>query len=213
MRDALPLGCRWLPRLTLPVIAGMVLGLPSPHLVPAHPSISSSRMPTGLGFSGSAASAVELSGSTFFVKAPWQVGLISYSTTVGQPLPEYYFTLELDPGAGASLAGFTFQQIRGADRQFPFALERTRAFLGRPRREGSPVPVKARFNDDTRTMTLDFPEPIPPGNTVTVSVVPWTNPMQSDTYLFQVEAYPAGPNPVASPVGIGTLRIYQNTYW
>jgi hypothetical protein len=90
-----------------------------------------------------------LAGSTVFVKAPWQVDLVSYSTTVGQPLPEYYFTLNLDPAAGASLAGFTVQQIRGVDRQFPFLLERTRAFLGRPRREGRPVPVKARFNNDT----------------------------------------------------------------
>jgi hypothetical protein len=51
------------------------------------------------------------------------------------------------------------------------------------------------------------------GNTVTVSVVPWTNPMQSDTYLFQVVAYPAGPEPLGSPVGVATLRIYENTYW
>jgi hypothetical protein len=162
---------------------------------------------------GAPASALELAGSTVFVKAPWQVDLVSYNTTVGQPLPEYYFTLNLDPEAGASLAGFTFQQIRGVDRQFPFLVERTRAFLGRPRREGRPVPVKARFNNDTRTMTLEFPEPIPPGSTVTVSVVPWTNPIQSDTYLFQVVAFPAGADPLGSPVGVGTLRIYENTYW
>ena len=162
---------------------------------------------------GAPARALEVAGSTVFVKAPWQVDLVSYYTTVGQPLPEYYFTLNLDPEAGASLAGFTFQQIRGVDRQFPFLLSRTRAFLGRPRREGRPVPVKTRFNDDTRTMTLEFPEPVPPGSTVTVSVVPWTNPMQSDTYLFQVVAYPAGPDPQGSPVGIGTLRIYQTTTW
>lgn len=157
--------------------------------------------------------AAELSGNSLFIKAPWKVDLVSYYTTVGQPLPEYYFTLELDPEAGASLAAFTFQQIRGVDRQFPFVLERTRAFLGRPRREGAAVPVKARFDDNSRTMTLEFPQPIPPGNTLTVSVVPWTNPMQSDTYLFQVEAYPDGPNPIPSRVGIGTLRIYQNTYF
>jgi len=162
---------------------------------------------------GAPARALELAGSTVFVKAPWQVDLVSYNTTVGQPLPEYYFTLNLDPEAAASLAGFTFEQIRGVDRQFPFLVERTRAFLGRPRREGRPVPVQARFNNDTRTMTLEFPEPIPPGSTVTVSVVPWTNPIQSDTYLFQVVAFPAGADPLGSPVGVGTLRIYENTYW
>lgn len=162
---------------------------------------------------GERARAVEIGGATLFVKAPWKVDLISYSTTVGQPQPEYYVTLELEPDAGASLGSFRFQQIRGADWQFPFSPERTYAFIGRPRRQGRPVPVEARWNPDTRTMEVRFPEPVPPGSTVTTVLIPWFNPMQSDTYLFQVEAYPAGPNPVASPVGIGTLRIYQYAYW
>jgi hypothetical protein len=156
---------------------------------------------------------MEINGSTVFVKAPWQVELVSYSTTVGQPLPEYYFTLELDPKAGASLAGFSFRQVRGVDRQFPFLTGRTRAFVGRPRHEGRAVPVRASFDNDSRTMRIDFPEPVEPGSTVTVSVVPWTNPMQSDTYLFSMEVFPAGPNPVASQAGITTLRIYSNSYW
>ena len=157
--------------------------------------------------------AVELSGSTLFVKAPWKVDLITYTSTVGQPQPEYYVTLELEPDAGASLGRFSFQQIRGADWQFPFSPQRTRAFLGRPRREGRPVPVQASWDQESRTMQVTFPEPIPPGSTITTVLIPWFNPMQSDTYLFQVEAFPAGPNPVGSPVGVGTLRIYQNTYW
>jgi hypothetical protein len=37
--------------------------------------------------------------------------------------------------------------------------------------------------------------------------------MVADTYLFQVLAWPAGPDPVASPVGVGTLRIYDPTPW
>lgn len=185
----------------------------SPRFTTSEPPVAHQPKPWLLTLPGAPARALELAGSTVFVRAPWQVDLVSYNTTVGQPLPEYYFTLNLDPEAGASLAGFTFQQIRGVDRQFPFLVERTRAFLGGPRREGRPVPVKARFNNDTRTMTLEFPEPVPPGSTVTVSVVPWTNPIQSDTYLFQVVAYPAGPDPLGSPVGVGTLRIYENTYW
>lgn len=184
-----------------------------PRFTSSEPQVVPQPKPWLLSLPGVPARALELAGSTVFVKAPWKVELVSYNTTVGQPLPEYYFTLNLDPAAGAALGGFTFQQIRGVDRQFPFLLERTRAFLGRPRREGRPLPVKAHFNNDTRMMTLEFPEPVPPGSTVTVSVVPWSNPSQSDTYLFQVVAYPAGPDPLGSPVGVGTLRIYENTYW
>ena len=38
---------------------------------------------------------------------------------------------------------------------------------------------------------------------------PWANPVSADTYLFQVTALPAGPDPVPAPLGFGTLRIYQ----
>ncbi len=160
-----------------------------------------------------AARAVELGGRTEFVRAPWKVVLTSYTTNVGQSPAEYFFTLSLDGQAGASLGAMTIQQTRGADWQFPFAVERTRAFLGLPRREGRRIPVVASFEPAARRFTLTFPEPVPPGETVTVSLRPWFNPMQADTYLFQVTASPAGPGPVASPVGVGTLRIYQPNDW
>ncbi|MFM7268714.1 MAG: DUF2808 domain-containing protein [Cyanobium sp.] len=167
----------------------------------------------GVACDAGAAQAVEIGGASLFVKAPWKVDLISYYTTVGQPQPEYYLTLELDPDAGASLASFSFQQIRGADWQFPFSPQRTYAFLGRPRQQGKPVPVRASWDDRTRTMVVSFPEPVPPGSTITTVLIPWFNPMQSDTYLFQVVAFPSGPNPVGSTVGVGTLRIYQYSNW
>jgi hypothetical protein len=159
------------------------------------------------------AQALELGGRTAFVRAPWKVILTSYTTNVGQSPAEYFFTLSLDELAGASLGGLTIQQTRGADWQFPFSVERTRAFLGVPRREGRPIPVQTSFDPGARRFTLNFPEPVPPGATVTVSLRPWFNPNQADTYLFQVTASPAGPGPVASPVGVGTLRIYQPNDW
>lgn len=159
------------------------------------------------------AHALELGGRTQFVRAPWKVVLTSYTTNVGQSPAEYFFTLSLDGQAGASLGGLTIQQTRGADWQFPFAVERTRAFLGVPRREGRSIPVRASFEPASRLFTLSFPEPVPPGATVTVSLRPWFNPIQADTYLFQVTAIPFGPNPLPSPVGVGTLRIYQPNDW
>ena len=159
------------------------------------------------------ARALELGGRTQFVRAPWKVALTSYTTNVGQSPAEYFFTLSLDGQAGASLGGLTIQQTRGADWQFPFAVERTRAFLGVPRREGRQIPVQASFEPASRLFSLSFPEPIPPGATVTVSLRPWFNPIQADTYLFQMTAIPFGPNPLPSPVGVGTLRIYQPNEW
>lgn len=155
------------------------------------------------------ADALELNGSTVFVRAPWKAELISYETTAGAAPVSYYLTISLDPQAGASLGRVSMQQTRGADWSFPFSPQLTRAFLGRPRREGRPIPVLAEFNPDERRVTMTFPEPVPPGETITVVLRPWTNPQWADTYLFQVVVWPAGPNPVASPVGTATLRIYE----
>ncbi|MBD2422475.1 DUF2808 domain-containing protein [Cyanobium sp. FACHB-13342] len=155
------------------------------------------------------ARALELQGATYFAKAPWKVDLVSFYTTIWQTRAEYYFTLSLDPEAGAALGGLTIQQTRGVDTRFPFFVERTSAFLGRPRREGAKVPVEARFDSAARLFTLTFPEPVPPGATVTVVLKPWNNPAFSDTYMFQVTAFPAGPNPSPAPLGFGTLRIYD----
>ena len=157
----------------------------------------------------SAGQALELRGSTYFAKAPWKVDLVSYYTTIWQTRAEYYFTISLDPEAGAALGGLTIQQTRGVDNRFPFFVERTSAFLGRPRQHGAKVPVEARFDSAARLFTLTFPEPVPPGATVTVVLKPWNNPAYSDTYMFQVTAYPAGPNPSPASLGFGTLRIYD----
>ena len=156
-----------------------------------------------------AARALELRGATYFTRAPWKASLISYSTNVAEPLPRHYLSLDLDPAAGASLAGLTIEQTRGADGDFRYDPRRIRAFLGRPRREGPPVPVEAVLEEPGRRLVIRFPEPVPPGQAITVELRPWRNPQVADTYLFQVTALPAGPNPVASPVGVATLRIYD----
>ena len=153
--------------------------------------------------------ALELNGSTVFVRAPWKAELITYESDAGAAPVSYYLTLSLDPQAGASLGRVSLQQTRGADWSFPFSPQLTRAFLGRPRREGKAIPVVASFDDRERFINVTFSEAVPPGETVTVVLRPWTNPQQPDTYLFQVVVWPAGPNPVASPVGTATLRIYQ----
>lgn len=156
--------------------------------------------------------AVEIRGATSFVRAPWKVDMVSYYTNVWDGNPEYYITLDLAADAGASLARMVIQQVRGVDRQFDFNVAGTRAFVGRPRREGKPVAVEASFDGDGRLFNLVFPEPVTPGTTLTVVLRPWRNPSQADTYLFAVTTYPAGPAPVASPAGFGTLRIDQPTW-
>jgi hypothetical protein len=155
---------------------------------------------------------MELRGATLFRRAPWQVELVSYTTNVGQIRAEYFFTVDMPEDADASLGELQIRQTRGADRNFMFSPERTEAFFGRPRQRGAALPVEASFSQQERLITVRFPEPVAPGATVTVRVKPWNNPMTADTYMFQVTAFPAGPNPSPAPLGFGTLRIYR-TDW
>jgi hypothetical protein len=170
----------------------------------------------GIGFAGAVhlpARGLELRGSTYFTSPPWKAELRSYNTNVAEAGVEHYLTIELSPRAGASLAELSLRQIRGADTTFIERMDRARAFIGRPRREGSAVPVALRFEPGEGLLRLRFPEPIAPGATITVALRAWRNPTVSDTYLFQVVAWPAGRDPVASPVGVGTLRIYDPMPW
>lgn len=170
---------------------------------------------SGLALSGlgPAARALELGGSTVFTRPPWKAELRSYNTNAGEANVEIYLTLELDAQAGAALGQLDLQQIRGADSGFLSRLDRARAFQGRPRREGPAIPVQLDVEARTGQVRLTFPQAVAPGTTLTVALRAWRNPWVGDTYLFQVVAWPAGQNPQASPVGVGTLRIYNPVEW
>ena len=153
--------------------------------------------------------AMELEGQTWFTRPPWKVTFTNYYAYVGQTAAVYYFTVTLPEQAGAGLGGLVIQQTRGVDRSFQFAPGRTQAFLGLPRREGASIPVQAQFDQNERRITEQFLQPPQPGQTVTVALKPWNNPFQSDTYMFSVQAVPAGPNPVPASLGFATMPIFD----
>lgn len=155
------------------------------------------------------ARAVEVQGQTWFSSPPWQVIFTNYYSDVNQVGGEYYFTVTLAELAGAGLGGLTITQTRGVDRNFQFDLAASRAFLGRPRQEGAAVPVEVRFDGDQRRFQISFPKPPQPGATVTLALKPWMNPNQADTYMFALEALPAGANPAPAPLGFATMQIYN----
>lgn len=157
--------------------------------------------------------ALELRGSTYFVSPPWKAEWLTYNSNVAQGNAEHYITIALPERSGIGLGEIGIGQIRGVDTDFLSRINRVRAFVGRPRREGKPIPVQAAFHADSGQWRVLFLEPVLPGTSVTVALRAWRNPLWSDTYLFQVVAWPAGPNPMASPVGVATLRIYDPYDW
>lgn len=145
---------------------------------------------------------------TWFTNPPSSVTFTNYYWYV-MLASQYYFTVTLPANAGAGLGGMVIQQTRGADRNFQFFPNQTTAFLGTPRREGQSFPVQAQFDNASRTMTVTFPQPPQPGQTITLSLVPQNNPRWADTYMFAVQALPAGPNPVPASLGYATMGIYN----
>jgi hypothetical protein len=156
--------------------------------------------------------AEEVQGRSVFLNPPWRVELIAYYNTAWDPQPDYNFIVEVPADAGAPLGGLTIQQTRGSDWWFPYYVERTSAFVGRPRAEGRKLPLKAEFHQQQRRFEIRFDPPVPPGTTVTTVLKPWSNPDQADVYMFAVTAWPAGPNPTPTPLGYATLRIYSLFY-
>lgn len=156
-----------------------------------------------------AALALELRGRTYFTAPPVKVIFRNYYPQAWEAGGEYYFTILLPAAAGEALGALRIEQIRGVDRSFGFLVERSRAFLGEPRREGAAVPVEVQFDPAARLFAIRFPQPVAPGQTVTLALRPQRNPGQADTYLFAVTAYPAGPEPDATPVGVARMPIYD----
>lgn len=157
--------------------------------------------------------AVELQGRTYFAQPPVEPRATNYRSNAGEAWAEYMITVTVPKAAGVGLGGLEITQTRGVDRNFPFNLEQCRAFLGEPRQEKAPWPATIQFDQSLRRFRVAFREPVAPGQTVTLVLRPWTNPVQSDVYMFSVMALPAGPEPVAAMAGFVTFPIYPVERW
>ncbi|WP_010315685.1 DUF2808 domain-containing protein [Synechococcus sp. CB0205] len=153
---------------------------------------------------------LELNGQSYFTQPPWRVEFTKYDWLVDQGGPEYFFTVSLAQNAGADLGGLVITQTSGSDQTFWIDPTQTTAFFGRPRQEGTAIPVRAQFHEQKRIMRVEFPEPPPAGSTLTVVLRPPNNPSLNDLYLFAVEALPAGPNPAAASLGFARMEILDD---
>jgi hypothetical protein len=78
----------------------------------------------------------------------------------------------------------------------------------RPQVAQQALPAQVSF--DGRTVLLDFPEPIPAAQAVTVQFGLMRNPAQGGTYLFEVNAFPPGSKAIKQFVGFGRLVFTEN---
>jgi hypothetical protein len=166
---------------------------------PCLPSLESKKPPTFL-------LALGLSSASFLIKTPALTQEISLPetptnftgnppillkvtapyTTVNILLTRYYFTLKLPANSVQSLGQVTIKQGENPE-AIAFKLSDTQAFEGTQDNKGQLLTLK-EVNEDPpkKTIAVSFEPPVPPGTTLTISLLAKKNPFFSGVYLFRV---------------------------
>jgi Protein of unknown function (DUF2808) len=163
-------------------------------------------------------------GQTFFERPP--VLIRSATSSQSTQLPgTYQFTLQvpkdaveplgavkITQGAGVPLGDVKITQAENPD-LISFDMSRTSAFRGDSFSGGPEVPVAplGGTQPDSEEVTEAFDPPVPPGETVTVSLQADRNPNLGGVYLFGVTAYPAGEQSLGQFLGYGRVNIFDRS--
>ena len=157
-------------------------------------------------------------GTVYFASPPRLVGAATTYNEVYVWGATYYFTLSLPENAGEPLQKVTINQHEGVD-NIRFNLKDSFAFEGTRSREGQKLGFKDANSDGSanasgerksRTITLTFDPPVPPGKTITIALKPQQNPTVAGVYLFGVTAFPAGEKSHGQFLGYGRLQFYSH---
>ena len=147
--------------------------------------------------------------STFFAKPPSLVNVKATEINVWSLSSKYYFTIAIPKNAGTSLQKVVITQRRGLE-DIRYKLDKTFAFIGTPNNQGKNLDVQATSEtNNTAPITVSFVNPIPPGTTFTIGLVPKINPGFGDTYLFGVTVFPVGQNSSSLYLGVGRINFHQ----
>ena len=157
------------------------------------------------------AQAVQLSdGTVFFTAPPRFVGASSTDNSVYAWSVTYYFTLNHLENAGEPLQRITIVQDEGTD-TVRFSPREIEAFEGTRNRLGPKLSLgEVTADHKSRTVTVNFNPPLPPGKTVTIALSPDRNPLSGGVYLFGVTAFPPGEKTHGQFLGFGRLHFYES---
>ncbi len=146
---------------------------------------------------------------TFFTGSPPVfVGVHTPDPTIAWPNAHYYFTFTLPSNAGEAIGQVTIQQQESPE-MITLNVANTYAFIGTQGNKGQGLTIKASGLSQDTGVNIVFDPPVPPNTTFTVRVEAVRNPSLDATYLYNVTAFPAGNNPTAFPLGVGSLRFYR----
>ncbi|MBV9387449.1 MAG: DUF2808 domain-containing protein [Chroococcidiopsidaceae cyanobacterium CP_BM_ER_R8_30] len=158
---------------------------------------------TGWGMNQPSLAVRLMDGTVYFNQPP---SLVKATTTYKDPqVPStYYFTLSLPEQAGEPLQRVTFAQYKGLE-TIAFDLKRTEAEDADSRQQLTLGEVTR--DRETKTVSVTFNPPIPPGRTIKIGLHAIRNPLAGGVYLFGVTAYPAGEKSHGQFLGYGRLQF------
>jgi len=162
------------------------------------------------GVAAQVAQAIQLrDGTVYFVQPPELVEATTTFKDVNVWGATYYFTLNVPQKASEPLQRVTITQKEGSS-DIRFDLEDSRAFEGTRRRKGTQVTLGDVTRErETKTVSVTFDPPVPPGKTITIGLRPVKNPMFPGIYLFGVTAFPQGEKSHGQFLGFGRLHFYN----
>jgi len=153
-----------------------------------------------------------LDGTVFFEAAP---RLENAKTTFNETRMRgatYYFTLTLPASANEPLGQVIISQRGGID-GIPLLLDKTTAFIGTPDDKQETLSIaNTSQSEDDREITVEFAQPVSPGNRITVGLKPRKNPQFSGVYLFGVTVFPAGEKSQELYLGVRRLQFYDRDH-
>jgi hypothetical protein len=162
------------------------------------------------GFIPKQSPAIQLQDGTVYFASPPR--LVNVATTYNEVYvwgAIYYFTLTLPENAGEPLQRVTINQRQGVD-YVHFDGKNSFAFQGTRSREGQQLGLKDINSDrKTKTTSITFDPPVPPGKTITIALQPRYNPSVAGVYLFGVTAFPVGEKSHGQFLGYGRLHFYN----
>lgn len=163
------------------------------------------------------AQAIELAdGTTAFVRPPQFVNAFTTNSNVMRRNATYFFTLDLPADADAALQSIVIAPQNLTRHLRPYRLDKTTAFTGTPGDLDQELAVEnVTVDQETQTITVNFEQPVSPGNLVTIGLRPQRNPRMGGIYVFRVIAVPAGGQPQTHIAGHGRLNFIERdrTIW
>ena len=145
-----------------------------------------------------------------FRKAPRLLDIYTTFNTVRFRGATYYFDIVISEEGEVPLQKVEIELRRGQD-EIKYRLEKTVAYLGTHRRKGDQLTLASVSQDEeTRVITVEFADALPPGTTFTVGLKPRRNPYFSGVYVFGVTAFPQGENPYGLYLGSRSLSFYSS---